>query len=251
MSDVKWIKIVVDIFNDEKILLIESMPDADAIMCIWFKLLCLAGKVGTNGVLLMNDRIAFTDEMLATIFRRNINTVRFALSTFEKFGMIEIIDGTITIPNWFKHQNMDVIETKRKYQREYMQKKRENQRLNVAHSPNETNCKTNSESNRKSNVSRAEKEREIEREKEIEIDSSLKEKKHKFGQFNNVLLTDEEYEKLKEKFSDYEAKIENFSEGLALKGYVYKSHYLAILKWNKEQPKKQNTIADYEADTHW
>lgn len=55
--------------------------------------------------------------------------------------------------------------------------------------------------------------------------------KHKYGEYKNVLLTDEEYEKLKERFYDYEQKIETLSEGLALKGYKYKSHYLAILKW--------------------
>ena len=41
MSDVKWIKIATDIFNDEKILLIESLPDAYAIIAVWFNLLLL------------------------------------------------------------------------------------------------------------------------------------------------------------------------------------------------------------------
>ena len=43
-NDVKWIKITTDIFDDEKILLIESLPDSYAIITVWFKLLCLAGK---------------------------------------------------------------------------------------------------------------------------------------------------------------------------------------------------------------
>ena len=34
-SDVKWIKITTDIFDDEKILLIESLPESDAIIVIW------------------------------------------------------------------------------------------------------------------------------------------------------------------------------------------------------------------------
>ena len=45
MADVKWIKIATDIFDDEKILLIESLPDSYAIITAWFKLLCLAGKM--------------------------------------------------------------------------------------------------------------------------------------------------------------------------------------------------------------
>ena len=115
MAQVKWIKICTDIFDDEKILLIESMPDADSIIVIWFKLLCLSGKQNNKGVFMMNDKIAYTEEMLAAIFRRPLNTVRLALKTFESYGMIEIIDNVITIPNWEKHQNLDSLEKKREY----------------------------------------------------------------------------------------------------------------------------------------
>ena len=93
MADVKWIKITTDIFDDEKILLIESLPESDSIIVVWFKLLCLAGKMNNSGVFMMNDSIAYTDEMLATIFRRKEITVKMALDTFEKFGMIQRIDG--------------------------------------------------------------------------------------------------------------------------------------------------------------
>lgn len=73
--------------------------------------------------------------------------------------------------------------------------------------------------------------------------TETKNRKHKYGEYKNVLLTDEELEKLKGKFSDYAAKIENFSEGVELKGYVYKNHYLAILKWAGNENGKQT----YEA----
>lgn len=62
--------------------------------------------------------------------------------------------------------------------------------------------------------------------------------KHKYGEYKNVLLTDDEYIKLQEKFpNDYAQKIETLSEGLELKGYKYKSHYLAILKWARNDKK--------------
>ena len=99
MSDVKWIKITTDIFDDEKILLIESLPECDSIIVIWFKLLCLAGKMNNSGVFMMNDSIAYTDSMLATIFRRKETTVKLALDTFEQFGMIRRINGAVTIRN--------------------------------------------------------------------------------------------------------------------------------------------------------
>jgi predicted phage replisome organizer len=128
MSDVKWIKIVTDIFDDEKILLIETLPEADSIIVIWFKLLCLAGKQNNSGVFLMNENIPYTDEMLASIFRRKKTTVQLALSTFEKFGMIEIINGVLTIPNWGKHQNIEQIEKRKEYMKNYMKEYRDNQK---------------------------------------------------------------------------------------------------------------------------
>ena len=106
MAEVKWIKIVTDVFDDEKILMIESMPEADGMIVIWFKLLCLAGKQNNSGVFQMGQ-MPYTDEMFSTIFRRPLNTVRLALKTFEQFGMIEIINNTVTIPNWEKHQSLD------------------------------------------------------------------------------------------------------------------------------------------------
>ena len=127
MADVKWIKITTDIFDDEKILLIESLPDAYAIIVVWFKLLCLAGKQNNSGVFMMGQ-IAYTDKMLATIFRMKEATVTMALHTFEQFGMVEIIDGVITIPNWGKHQNLDQLESKKEYMRNYMKGYREKQK---------------------------------------------------------------------------------------------------------------------------
>ena len=134
MADVKWIKITTDIFDDEKILLIESLPDSYAIITVWFKLLCLAGKQNNSGVFMMSNQIAYTDKMLATIFRMKETTVTMALQTFEQFGMVEIVDGVITIPNWNKHQSLDAYEKKKAYDRKYRLEQREKQRLLAAQS---------------------------------------------------------------------------------------------------------------------
>lgn len=106
MSEIKWIKICTDIFDDEKMLLIDAMPERDAIIVIWFKLLCMAGKQNNDGVFMLNDKIAYNDEMLSNVFRRPLTTVRLALSTFEQFGMVQLIEDAITIPNWGKYQNI-------------------------------------------------------------------------------------------------------------------------------------------------
>ena len=169
MADVKWIKITTDIFDDEKILLIESMPDAYAIITVWFKLLCLAGKQNNSGVFMLG-KIAYTDKMLATIFRMKETTVTMALQAFEQFGMIEIIDGVITIPNWGKHQNLDQLESKKEYMRNYMSEYRNKQK---ALTSGEKPCKTNSKTNGKTNVSSADKDIE----EDIEEDKDKRKKK--------------------------------------------------------------------------
>lgn len=177
MAEVKWIKIVTDVFDDEKILMIESMPEADGMIVIWFKLLCLAGKQNNSGVFQLGQ-MPYTDEMFATIFRRPLNTVRLALKTFEKFGMIEIINNTVTIPNWGKHQSIDQIEAKNAYMKKYMREYREKQKLI---SSGNSNCKANS----KANVSEADKNRE-----EIREDKNRGDKKENTHDLLQRLLAD-------------------------------------------------------------
>lgn len=159
-SDVKWIKITTDIFDDEKILLIESLPDAYAIIVVWFKLLCLAGKQNNSGVFMMGQ-IAYTDKMLATIFRMKEATVQLALQTFEQFGMVEIIDGVITISNWGKHQNLDQLENRKEFMRNYMKEYRAKQKALTSGDGGKPSRKPNS----KPNVRQAEEEREEDKKK--------------------------------------------------------------------------------------
>lgn len=146
MSEIKWIKITTDIFDDEKICLIDALPDHDAILVIWFKILALAGKHNRNGLLMMSDKVHYTDEMLATIFRRPLNTVRMALGIFEQFGMVEIIDGVITLPNWEKHQNIDGMEKIKEQTRNRVARHREKQK-NLALGGNVTRNVTVTQSN--------------------------------------------------------------------------------------------------------
>jgi len=171
MADVKWIKITTDIFDDEKMLLIESLPDANAIIVVWFKLLCLAGKMNNSGVFMMNDKIAYTDKMLSTIFRMNEATVQLALQTFEQFGMVELIDGVITIPNWGKHQSLEQLEARREYQKEYHRNYRKKQKLMVENESDINNKHLRKHlRNDDVNTIEEDKEEELDKEKEIERD---------------------------------------------------------------------------------
>lgn len=131
MSDVRWIKITTDIFDDEKIQLIESMPEGDTLIVIWFKLLVLAGKQNYSGILALGDKVFYTEEMLTTVFRRKATTIKLALKTFEQFSMIAFVDGAVTIPNWEKHQNIDGLEKIRQQTRERVTRFRQKQKAVV------------------------------------------------------------------------------------------------------------------------
>lgn len=116
-------------FDDDKIKLIESLPDGDSILVIWVKLLTQAGRTNANGYIFLNENIPYTDEMLATIFNRPLNTVRLALATFQRFGMIEWDETGILILNWEKHQNIDALEKMREDNRKRVAKFRSNLKL--------------------------------------------------------------------------------------------------------------------------
>lgn len=65
-----------------------------------------------------------------------------------------------------------------------------------------------------------------------------KDKKNIYGEFKNVKLTSEEFEKLKLKFnSTHLDRIEALSQYIEQKGKKYKSHYATILTWaRKDEP---------------
>lgn len=237
-SDVKWIKITTDIFDDEKVLMLESMPSADSIIVIWFKLLTFAGKQNNDGVFLMSNRIAYTDEMLASIFRRDVNTVRLALKAFEQFGMIEIIDNVITIPNWNKHQSLDAYEKKKQRDKLYMRERRAAQKALIAQS---SDASSDSKTTGSSDVVVSDIEEDKEKDKELlsKDNSRKKPSKHKHGEYDNVLLTDAELEKLKDEYIDYEERIERLSSYIASTGKVYKSHFATIRNWARKDQSSQ------------
>ena len=70
-----------------------------------------------------------------------------------------------------------------------------------------------------------------------------KKTKHKYGTYKHVLLTDEEYKKLLDKYGEFNLNkvIDFFDRKIELKGYKYKSHYLAILDWAGEAALKENS----------
>ena len=125
MAEMQWIKLRIDMFDDEKIKIIQAMPEGDALLVVWIRLIALAGKCNANGLVLVDDKFPYTDEMLATIFNKPLQTVRLALTTFEKFRMIESTTKGIYVTNFEKHQNIEGMDRIREQNRIRKQRERE------------------------------------------------------------------------------------------------------------------------------
>ncbi|EJO04122.1 phage replisome organizer N-terminal domain-containing protein [Oenococcus oeni] len=130
MAEIHWIKLKTTMFDDEKIRLIQSVPESDSILIIWIRLLVLAGKTNDDGLIYIQRNMPYTDEMLATLFNKPLNVVRLAITTLNKFNMIDIgQDGVIAITNWEKHQNIDGMEKVREQNRIRKQRQRKKVQL--------------------------------------------------------------------------------------------------------------------------
>jgi predicted phage replisome organizer len=110
MGNIKWIKINVDMFDDEKIKIIQSMPEGDALLLVWIKLILLAGKTNEGGYIYINENMPYTEDMLSVVMNKPTNVIKLALATFHTLGMIENDEKGIYLINFEKHQSLDKLE---------------------------------------------------------------------------------------------------------------------------------------------
>ena len=106
-----------------------------------------------------------------------------ALETFERFGMIERIDGAVTIPKWGKHQSLDRLENRQKYMRDYMRNYRQKQK--------ELTCKVYGKSNSKATVSALEEEKNKKENKNINYQLIADMYNDRFPDYPNYLMGEE------------------------------------------------------------
>ncbi len=124
MAEVKWIKLNVDMFDDEKLKVIQSMPEGDALLVIWIKLITLAGKTNDGGYIYIADNIPYTEEMLSVIMNKPLLTIRLAIETFTSLQMIDNDTKGIYLVNFEKHQSLERMNEIREYNRLAQQKSR-------------------------------------------------------------------------------------------------------------------------------
>ena len=226
-----YLKLKENYFDDDSIVLLESMQDGVLYSNILLKLYLKSLKHG--GRLQLDEDIPYTARMIATITRQQIGTVERALQIFLKLGLVEVLDsGTFYMSNIELLIGQSSTEAERKRAARLQNKALSAPRTNGGHlsdiRPPEI---------------------EIELEKEIEIKREIEKVRpetghpsHTYGHYQNVFLTDEELADLQASFpAVWEQYIEKLSEYMASTGKRYQSHAATIRRWAGEDAKKAVT----------
>ena len=219
-----YLKLKENYFDDDSIVLLESMQDGVLYSNILLKLYLKSLKHG--GRLQLDEDIPYTAQMIATITRQQIGTVERALQIFLKLGLVEVLDsGTFYMSNIELLIGQSSTEAERKRAARLQNKALSAPRTNGGHlsdiRPPEI---------------------EIELEKEIEIEKEREgETGHPaaYGRYNNVILTDTELSGLKTELPDkWEYYLDRLSCHIASTGKQYHSHAATIYKWAQEDAAK-------------
>lgn len=230
-----WLKLKRDFFKRHDIRIIEEMPNGKDYVLFYLKL--LLESVDHEGTLRFSDAVPYNEQMLSVITNTNVDIVRSAMKVFIELKMVDVFDDqTIYMSEVEKLIGSEAWSTERS------RRCRENKRL--------LQCNTNA-TQVQHRATSCNEEIDIEIEKELELEKEdicaspaeptkpSAPQKHKYGEYKNVLLTDEEYEKLKDEFpNDYEERIERLSSYIASKGAKYKNHLATIRNWARKDREK-------------
>ena len=243
MAEVKWIKLNVGMFDGNSFKRIKKAKIGgesfrDKLTAVWFELMDFAGKCNAGGQLIETPEIPFSNiEDIAIMIDREPDELNLCMQYYISNRMITVIDDVYMLTNWAKYQNEDGLERIREQNR-LRQAKFKRQKKLLAQG-NVTDNVTVTQGNA------TDIDKEIE--KEEDKNKSKRDIRHKHGEYNNVLLTDSDYEKLKDEFPrDYEERIERLSSYIASTGKSYKNHLATIRNWarkdaEKVAPKKDNS----------
>ncbi|NRY60558.1 phage replisome organizer N-terminal domain-containing protein [Clostridium beijerinckii] len=109
MKERKSVKLRVDMYDDTKSKIIDTMDERDLVQYIWIRLIVLAGKVNLEGELFLSRNIPYTMETLAIEFNRDIERVKLAMKVLIDLEMIEFTEDKIyKVKNFAKHQNIKI-----------------------------------------------------------------------------------------------------------------------------------------------
>ena len=123
VTDVKWIKLKVGMFDGESFKKIKRAKIGgekfrDKLTAIWFELMDFAGKCNHSGAFINSKEIPYTDlEDIATMIDREPEELQLCMAFYVKEGMVEIIDDVYMLSNWSMYQNEAGLEKLREQRR--------------------------------------------------------------------------------------------------------------------------------------
>ena len=136
MSEVSWIKIQTDMFENRKVRRIMAQKDGDSIALLWVRLLTLAGETNDGGAVYFTQNEPYTAESLSEVFGKPKELIETALDTFVKYDMIEVDqDGVIRVVGWDEYQNAEKLEKMKEQSRSSSAKWREKKKNVTGVSP--------------------------------------------------------------------------------------------------------------------
>lgn len=240
MASVRWVKLMTDMFDNRKIKHLRHLPEGNNIVLIWVMLLTMAGRCNAGGMIFLTENIPYTPKMLADELGFEENTVRMALKALEEFNMITTDHAHFSIAGWDEYQNIEGMDKIREQNRLRKAAQRARQK---ALPPASCDSHVTVAQSHATDID-IDKDKEEEKEicdsvPESPPPSLAKPVKHKYGEYKNVLLSDEELQKLKDSFYDWEERIERLSGYIASTGKKYKSHYATIRNWAKKDQQAQ------------
>lgn len=124
-----WAHLRIDMPDHPKIKIIEALPEADALLWLWVRMILHAVKINEGGWIYLNPTKPFTEEMLASIYHRPVNIIRLALKTFQELSMVDITDQGIYLINFNEHQNSEALSYFRELNRKRVARFRAKHRL--------------------------------------------------------------------------------------------------------------------------
>ena len=240
MAEISWIKLSTNLPDNKKIKRIRKLPDGDKIILFWVFILARAGESNQSGGLFLTDTMPYEEEDLAADFDFSIEFVQFALLTLEKYSMITRYQDILFIKNWEEYQAVEGMEKIREQNRlrKQQQREREQKKLMMSRDSHVTVTLGHA----------TDIDKELDIDKEIDKEREKKKKptskksplpRHKYGEYQNVLLTDDQLAKLKEEFPDWEQRIENVSSYCEATGKKYNNYLTVIRNWAKRDKEKQ------------
>ena len=176
MAKVSWIKIEIEMFSNRKIKQIRKMPEGNNIVLIWVRLLTMAGRGNSNGIIFLTENIPYTTKMLADELDFEESIIQLALTVLEKFGMITRDSELLSIPGWEEHQSADELEKIRDQNRKRVAEYRERQKNKAA-----LLCKKDyvTLQKRYSNITVTEQNKNKDKDLELDLDTELDKDKEK------------------------------------------------------------------------